>query len=111
MSDSDQTGGTGPGGGAIQPPLLREYTDSLGVTWTVREITPGPMSPKLEQALGADRRKGGWLLFLADTGEKRRLSPVPAGWAGFSRDELEASWRRARRIPPAPARRAEDRGS
>jgi hypothetical protein len=69
------------------------------------------MSPKLEHMLGADRRRGGWLLFLADTGEKRRLSPVPQGWAGFSRDELEAWWRRARRVPPAPERRAEDRES
>ncbi|MFN2566477.1 MAG: hypothetical protein ABR499_15885 [Gemmatimonadaceae bacterium] len=90
-------------------PLPRAFTDSLGATWTVREITPGPMPEKLSQMLGQDRRRGGWLLFLSDKGEKRRLSPVPQGWAGFSEDDLEAWCMRARRVPPAPARRSEDR--
>jgi hypothetical protein len=89
--------------------LPREFTDSVGTTWTVREIAPGPMPPKLEQLLGEDRRRGGWLLFLSDKGEKRRLAPVPDGWAGLSNADLEAWCMRARRAPPAPERRAKDR--
>jgi hypothetical protein len=88
-------------------PLPREFTDSLGATWTVREIMPGPMPQKLGELLG-ERRRGGWLLFLSEQGEKRRLAPVPEGWAGLSEDDLEAWCRRARLVPPGPARRAED---
>jgi len=88
--------------------LPREFTDSLGTTWTVREIAPGPMPEKLEQLLGKDRRRGGWLLFLSENGEKRRLTPVPEVWAGASDSDLESWCMRARHVPPAPARRAED---
>jgi hypothetical protein len=90
-------------------PLPRAFTDSLGATWTVREVTPGPMPEKLSQLLGADRRRGGWLLFLSEAGERRRLAPVPEGWAGLPPAELEDYCMRARRVPPGPQRRAEDR--
>ena len=89
--------------------LPREFVDSIGTTWSVREIAPGPMPPKLEHLLGEDRRRGGWLLFLSATGEKRRLAPVPDGWAALSGADLEGWCMRARRVPPAPARRTEDR--
>jgi hypothetical protein len=89
-------------------PLPRTFTDSVGGTWTVREITPGPMPEKLSQLLREDRRRGGWLLFMSEANEKRRLSPVPHGWAGLSDTELEALCMRARRVPPAPARRSQD---
>jgi hypothetical protein len=90
-------------------PLPRAFTDSLGATWTVREIKPGPMPPKLSQLLGEDRRRGGWLLFVSEQGEKRRLAPVPDAWAALSPQDLEGHCMRARRVPPAPARRTEDR--
>jgi hypothetical protein len=91
-----------------EPPLPRAFTDSLGGTWTVREIAPGPMPEKLSQLLGEDRRRGGWLLFMSGTDERRRLSPVPEGWSGMSDAELETLCTRARRVPPAPARRSQD---
>jgi hypothetical protein len=96
-------------GDCMNTVLPREFTDSVGMTWTVREITPGPMPPKLHALLGGDRRSGGWLLFLSAAGEKRRLGPIPIDWAALSDDELESHCRRSRRVPPAPARRAEDR--
>jgi hypothetical protein len=46
---------------------------------------------------------------MSETDEKRRLSPVPQGWARLTDEELEAWCMRARRVPPAPQRRAEDR--
>jgi len=103
MSDRNQTDGS-----PANPPLPRTFEDSLGATWTVREIAPGPMPPKLRQLLGEERRYGGWLLFLSDSGEKRRLAPVPSGWATVSQGELEALCMRARRVPPAPERRSLD---
>jgi hypothetical protein len=98
--------------GLTPPAAPREpvtFTDTVGVTWTVREITPSPMPPKLAKVLGEDRRNGGWLLFLSDEGEKRRLAPVPQGWDALSRFEIERWCMRATRVPPAPARRAADR--
>jgi hypothetical protein len=90
------------------PQIPRAFTDSLGVAWTVREITPGPMPPKLREMLGDERRRGGWLLFMSEGGEKRRLAPVPRGWAGLSVRELEDFCIRARPVPPAPERRSDD---
>jgi hypothetical protein len=87
----------------------RSFTDSVGVAWSVREIIPSPLPPKLRQMLGEDRRSGGWLLFLSGDGEKRRLSPVPRGWANVSEFELERWCMRAACVPPAPERRAADR--
>jgi hypothetical protein len=89
--------------------LPRMFTDSVGTTWSVREITPGPMPEKLSQLLREDRRRGGWLLFMSEPSEKRRLSPVPQGWASLSDGDLEMLCMRARRVPPGPERRAEDR--
>jgi hypothetical protein len=103
MAHSNDT----PGASAGQP-LPREFTDSVGTTWTVREITPGPMPEKLSQLLGEDRRRSGWLLFMSGTGEKRRLAPVPPAWAGLTDADLEVYCMRARRVPPAPARRSQD---
>jgi hypothetical protein len=87
----------------------REFIDAVGTTWTVREIKPGPMPPKLLSMLGGERRRGGWLLFLSSEGEKRRLAPIPANWAGLPRFEIERWCMRAKQVPPAPERRAEDR--
>jgi hypothetical protein len=99
--------------GSPQPPtdqpLPRAFTDSVGGTWTVREITPGPMPEMLSHLLREDRRQGGWLLFLSERNEKRRLAPVPEGWASLPDRELETLCMRARRVPPGPARRSEDR--
>ncbi len=75
----------------------------------MREIAPGPLPPKLKQFLGKDRRESGWLLFVSEGDERRRLAPVPAGWASLSDVELEACCMRARQVPPAHDRRVEDR--
>ena len=85
------------------------FTDSSGVTWDVRHITPGPMPPKLLHMLREDRRAGGWLLFLSRQGEKRRLSPVPTDWSEASDAQLERWCGGAKRVPPAPERRELDR--
>jgi hypothetical protein len=103
MSDSNPSRPVGV------PPGPVTFTDSLGVTWEVREIIPGPPPPKLLQLLG-ERRKGGWLLFLSADGSKRRLSPIPRGWRDRSRFELERLSMSAESIPPAPERRSADQG-
>ena len=87
----------------------RTFVDSVGVSWTVREITPLPLSPTLERRLAGAERRRPWLLFESDEGEKRRLVPVPPSWRELSDFVIERWCMRAVMVPPAPSRREEDR--
>ena len=86
----------------------RSFTDSVGVNWTVREIGSPKLTRTLEKLLEKDRRRGGWLVFESSEGDKRRLAPYPPDWRTVSTFELERWCMKAARVPPAPARRAED---
>jgi len=86
----------------------RSFTDTVGVTWTVREIGSPSMTATLEKLLEKDRRRGGWLVFESADGDKRRLAPYPPDWRTVSTFELERWCMKATRVPPAPARRAQD---
>jgi len=90
---------------------IREFTDSSGVRWQVWKVQPsGGAAPaytgperRTENRPGAfpERRRNrgagrslltsgmekGWLCFECGD-EKRRLSPVPAGWEECSEEEL-----------------------
>lgn len=100
----------------------RQFRDSRAVDWEVWEVKPVPVvQPLLDrrsrQRPAEDRdvvsrtaelmlpqagMSQGWLLFESD-GEKRRLVPIPEGWADLPADGLEMLCGRA-----APARRARD---
>ena len=81
------------------PRAYLTFTDSAGVQWLVwkvaeasvtqiRGISGAPESPSLGKA---------WLVFLApQSGETRRITPVPKGWRKLSPTELEALVREAR---------------
>jgi len=86
----------------------RSFTDSVGVDWTVREIGSPTLTETLAKVLKEDRRRGGWLVFESTEGDKRRLAPYPPDWRTVSMFELERWCMKAKRVPPAPARRAED---
>jgi hypothetical protein len=86
----------------------RTFVDTVGVEWTVREISSPLLSGALAKMLEHDRRKGGWLVFESAEGEKRRLVPYPPDWRTMSAFEIERWCMRAKKVPPAPARRAED---
>ncbi len=79
-------------------PISRVLTDATGVSWTVWEITPGSLPPKLRRLLGRDVEQGGVLLFVSESNEWRSLAPVPADWATLDESELEACRVRARRL-------------
>lgn len=91
-----------------QPALFRTFVDGVGVEWTAREIASPQLPGKLATLLEHDRRRGGWLVFESAEGEKRRLAPYPPDWRTMSDFELERWCMRAERVPPGPARRAED---
>ena len=86
----------------------RSCTDAVGLEWTVREIGTPTMTHTLAKLLEHDRRRGGWLVFESIDGEKRRLAPYPPDWRTVTPFELERWCMKATRVPPAPARRAED---
>ena len=86
----------------------RAFTDSVGVDWTVREISSPTLTQTLAKVLHTDRRRSGWLVFESSEGDKRRLAPYPPDWRTVSMFELERWCMKATRVPPAPARRAED---
>jgi hypothetical protein len=74
------------------------FTDSTGVEWSAWEVRPQ-----------ADSRSDGegWLVFeSASRHEKRRVSPIPVGWAKASAGELEAFRDRGAVAPYFPFRRA-----
>ena len=83
----------------------RTFTDAVGETWTVVEVATPRMPPALRRLVGGERRSGGWLVFVNEHGEKRRLSPFPADWRDVSDFEIERWCMRAASVPPAPARR------
>lgn len=86
----------------------REFVDSVGLSWTVREIASPTLTGAMARVLEHDRRRGGWLVFESEEGEKRRLAPYPPDWRTMSTYEIERWTMRARLVPPAPARRAQD---
>jgi hypothetical protein len=86
----------------------RSFTDTVGVEWTVREIASPTLTGALARVLEHDRRRGGWLVFESNEGEKRRLTDYPEDWRTLSPFEIERWCMRATPVPPAPARRAED---
>jgi len=92
----------------------RRFTDGRGIVWEVWEVEPS----RAERRNGADRRRAprpeperrrandgprvristelthGWLCFQS-TVEKRRLAPVPEGWASLDDARLEGLLREA----------------
>jgi hypothetical protein len=86
----------------------RTFVDDVGVEWTVREVAVPTMTATLGKLLEHERRRGGWLVFESADGEKRRLAPYPPDWRTLSPFELARWCMRGTRVPPAPARRAED---
>ena len=92
----------------MHPENSRSFVDNVGVEWTVREVALPTMTATLQRLLAHDRRRGGWLVFESGDGEKRRLAPYPPDWRTLSPFELARWCMRGTRVPPGPARRAED---
>jgi hypothetical protein len=74
---------------------LREFTDGTGTTWRVWETQP------IGDSLGPEFRHG-WLVF-AQGAARRRLVPIPEGWAEMPERELRRLCLAA--TPAAPRRR------
>lgn len=91
MADRPDIPGLPDGHSAIS----RALTDSLGVDWTVWEISPGQLPPKLRRLLGAEVEAKGALLFVSESNEWRALVPAPANWLDLDESALEGCRARA----------------
>jgi hypothetical protein len=67
---------------------IREFVDSKGVTWRVWRTSPR------SGYVYTERLRDGWLTF-ESVQQRRRLAPVPAGWADATPDRLDLMCRAA----------------
>lgn len=85
-----------------------DFTDQSGTHWTVSEIARLEFSEKLMTLLPHPERRGGWLLFESDKGERRRFSPIPEKWREMSAPALEGCLREAALATTLEQRRKDD---
>ena len=62
--------------------------------WEVRPSSIDHAASKLGGRVAAELQNG-WLCFESETGEKRRLAPIPAGWQASFFSRIIALWRQA----------------
>lgn len=67
---------------------LREFRDDRGRTWQVWDTHPTSAQLKVDRKLKG-RVTGGWLTFTSGA-ERRRLVPIPRGWAKAKEPALRA---------------------
>jgi hypothetical protein len=86
--------------------LHRGFNDPDGVEWKVWEVRPSSIDQAASKLGGrvAPDLQNGWLCFESETGEKRRLAPVPAGWEAFFFSRMIALWRQATVVRKRPPR-------
>ena len=76
-----------------QQMALRNFTDSAGHTWRVWNVVPQYAVDRDDERMTPGLH-GGWLCF-ENSGEKRRLSPIPDGWENAASEALESYCRQA----------------
>ena len=73
--------------------MLRGFKDSTGVEWRVWEVIPSRAAigtsavTQARTSLNSTPYANGWLCFESES-EKRRLTPIPAGWETGSPGEI-----------------------
>jgi hypothetical protein len=65
---------------------MRQIRDAAGVEWVVYEVNPASNAWRISGSLPEGYRNG-WLCFESPT-EKRRLTPLPAGWQDYPIERL-----------------------
>lgn len=80
---------------------VRDFTDRKGRSWKAWDVRPEAIHPATkEEDFLAEAFHSGWVVFEnASGGEKRRLSPIPKGWATMSDADLEELSTQAVMIP------------
>src|SRR5688500_11580902 len=85
---------------------MREFNDAAGVNWLAWDIRPETSHPITRFEDYLQGYLDGWLVFeTADGKQRRRLHPIPRGWAELPDEDLRALLHRAEpsRPPGQPA--------
>jgi hypothetical protein len=85
-----------------------DFTDSVGIRWTVSEIARLEFSERLMALLPHPERRQGWLLFESELGERRRYTPIPNEWRTLKAPALEECLTAAIPAPQSERRRRDD---
>lgn len=85
-----------------------DFRDANGLRWTVSEIANLDYSERLMALLPHPERRQGWLLFEAESGERRRFTPIPDEWRSMSASALESCLERAVQYISGEQRRRDD---
>lgn len=74
----------------------RSFSGPDGTAWQAWDVVPGqhPEWPAHARRFLPDDMATGWLCFASEAG-KRRMRPIPAGWEGWSEEELRWNCLRA----------------
>lgn len=67
---------------------MRQIRDDAGVEWMVYEVNPAAGAWRSIDSLPEGYRNG-WLCFESSS-EKRRLTPLPAGWEDLPIEQLSS---------------------
>jgi hypothetical protein len=78
----------------------RTFVDRIGMTWQVWDVRPNTLVLSKADRPGKQEFASGWLCFQSGS-TRKRLVPIPLGWADMSEDDLVRLWRTA---TPAPSR-------
>ena len=83
--------------------MLREFTDSEGNEWRVWDVNPLIHDRRTQSGKrpGFIRVPESWLCFQSGD-DRRRLTPVPAGWIDMDDAQLESLCDRAESAPMNP---------
>ena len=79
---------------------VREFTDRAGREWRAWDVAPDELSPRTkDEDYLAQLYHTGWIVFETRAGDdKRRLFPIPPGWAELPDSELGVLLDKAERV-------------
>ena len=80
---------------------VREFTDSAGREWRAWDVAPDELNPRTkDEDYLAQLYHTGWIVFETQAGDdKRRLYPIPTGWAELPDAELAVLLEKAEKVP------------
>ncbi|HEY2378436.1 MAG TPA: hypothetical protein VGH98_20825 [Gemmatimonadaceae bacterium] len=89
---------------------VREFTDSSGREWRAWDVAPDELSPRTkDEDYLAQLYHTGWIVFETHAGDdKRRLYPIPKGWAELPDAELAVLLEKAEKVPQRKLRTEKD---
>jgi hypothetical protein len=80
---------------------VRDFTDNSGRQWRAWDVAPDDLSPRTkDEDYLAQLYHTGWIVFETRKGDdKRRLYPIPKGWAELPDAELVVLLAKAEKVP------------